>query len=170
MAGRAARANSTILIRAETGTGKELLARAIHFNSARKERPFLTINCGAIPKDLLELVEDVLLNRRPDATERLIKFADTVKKQDKAAVVEDEWRKGTVEDRLSHALVKGIVDYIDGDMVMFEHAPLENLARDGQLMAYRHEGFWAAMDTLRDKHNLQKLWDSGERPWAVWGK
>jgi DNA-binding NtrC family response regulator len=54
MAGRAARANSTILIRAETGTGKELLARAIHFNSARKEKPFLTINCGAIPKDLLE--------------------------------------------------------------------------------------------------------------------
>ena len=54
MAGRAARANSTILIRAETGTGKELLARAIHFNSARKERPFLTINCGAIPKELLE--------------------------------------------------------------------------------------------------------------------
>lgn len=63
-----------------------------------------------------------------------------------------------------------VLDYIEGDMVMFEHAPLENLARDGQLMAYRHEGFWAAMDTLRDKHALQKLWDSGERPWAVWGK
>jgi glucose-1-phosphate cytidylyltransferase len=63
-----------------------------------------------------------------------------------------------------------VLDYIEGDMVMFEHAPLENLARDGQLMAYRHEGFWAAMDTLRDKHNLQKLWDSGERPWAIWEK
>ena len=61
-----------------------------------------------------------------------------------------------------------VFDYIEGDMVMFEHAPLENLARDGQLMAYRHEGFWAAMDTLRDKHNLQKTWDSGDRPWAVW--
>jgi 5-methyltetrahydrofolate--homocysteine methyltransferase len=61
------------------------------------------------------LVEDVLLNRRPDATERLIKFAETVKKKDKAEVVEDEWRKGTVEDRLSHALVKGIVDYIESD-------------------------------------------------------
>ncbi len=44
-----------------------------------------------------------------------------------------------------------VLDYIDGDMVMFEHAPLQNLARDGQLMAYRHEGFWSAMDTLYDK-------------------
>ena len=59
-------------------------------------------------------------------------------------------------------------DYIEGDDVMFEHAPLMNLARDGQLMAYRHEGFWAAMDTLRDKHNLETLWNSGERPWAHW--
>ncbi len=69
-----------------------------------------------IPKDLLELVEDVLLNRRADATERLIRFAESVKKKDKAEVVEDEWRKGTVEDRLSHALVKGIVDFIDADI------------------------------------------------------
>ncbi len=61
-----------------------------------------------------------------------------------------------------------VLDYIEGDMVMFEHAPLQNLARDGELMAYRHEGFWAAMDTLRDRHNLQQLWDNGGRPWAVW--
>src|SRR5688572_12166694 len=68
-----------------------------------------------IPKDLLELVEDVLFNRRPDATERLVTFAETVKRQDKAVVKDDEWRKGTVEERLSHALVKGITDYIDQD-------------------------------------------------------
>ena len=61
-----------------------------------------------------------------------------------------------------------VLDYIEGDMVMFEHAPLENLARDGELMAYRHHGFWAAMDTLRDKHNLQKIWETGDRPWARW--
>ena len=54
VAARAARTNSTLLIRGETGTGKELLARAIHFNSSRKEGPLVTINCGAIPKDLLE--------------------------------------------------------------------------------------------------------------------
>jgi len=70
---------------------------------------------GEIPKDLLELVEDVLLNRRADATERLVKFAETVKQKDKAGIVEDEWRKGTVEQRLEHALVKGIVDFIDAD-------------------------------------------------------
>ncbi|MEQ1795764.1 MAG: methionine synthase [Nitrospira sp.] len=68
-----------------------------------------------IPKDLLGLVEDVLLNRRPDATERLVNFAETVKQKGKAVVKDDEWRKGTVEERLSHALVKGITDYIDLD-------------------------------------------------------
>jgi 5-methyltetrahydrofolate--homocysteine methyltransferase len=68
-----------------------------------------------IPKDVLELVEDVLLNRRPDSTERLVAFAETVKRQDKTVLKDDEWRKGTVEERLSHALVKGITDYIDQD-------------------------------------------------------
>ena len=69
-----------------------------------------------VPKDLLERVEDVLLNRRPDATERLIKFAESVKKRDETVIVEDEWRKSAVEQRLEHALVKGIVDYIDQDV------------------------------------------------------
>ncbi len=68
-----------------------------------------------VPKDLLELVEDVLLNRRPDATERLTKFAESVKQKGKALVVEDEWRNGTVEERLEHALVKGITDFIEAD-------------------------------------------------------
>ena len=69
-----------------------------------------------IPKDLLELVEDVLLNRRADATERLVGFAETVKQQGKVAVKDDEWRTGTVEERLSHALVKGVTDYIEQDI------------------------------------------------------
>jgi len=69
-----------------------------------------------IPKDLLELVEDVLLNRRDDATERLVTHAETLKGTSNEKIEKDEaWRKGTVEERLSHALVKGLVEFIDQD-------------------------------------------------------
>ena len=69
-----------------------------------------------VPKDLLEMVEDVLLNRSPEATERLVAFADTVKQQGKVVVKDDAWRNEGVEERLSHALVKGITDYINNDV------------------------------------------------------
>ncbi len=65
-------------------------------------------------------------------------------------------------------LEPGIFDYIDGDDTHWERQPLERLAADGQLMAYRHEGFWQCMDTLRDKVLLQELWDSGQAPWRIW--
>jgi glucose-1-phosphate cytidylyltransferase len=65
-------------------------------------------------------------------------------------------------------LEPGIFSYIDNDMTQFEREPLENLARDGELMAYRHDGFWQCMDTLRDKVRLETLWDSGDAPWKVW--
>src|SRR5262245_18823192 len=68
-----------------------------------------------IPKDLLERVEDVVLNRRPDATERLIEFSRTVGKKDKGDVKSEAWREQSVEERLKHALVQGIVDFIDAD-------------------------------------------------------
>jgi 5-methyltetrahydrofolate--homocysteine methyltransferase len=68
-----------------------------------------------IPKDLLELVEDVLLNRRSDATERLVEFAEKVKTSVKAEIKSELWRSAPVEERLAHALVKGIIDYIDED-------------------------------------------------------
>ncbi len=69
-----------------------------------------------IPKNLLELVEDVLLNRRDDATERLVEFADTIKTKGKEIVRDEEWRKAPVAQRLSHALVKGIIEYLDDDV------------------------------------------------------
>ncbi len=69
-----------------------------------------------IPKDLLERVEDVILNRRPDATERLVSFAETVKSQGKKVEEDLAWRKEPVGKRLSHALVKGIVEFIDEDV------------------------------------------------------
>src|SRR5512142_955206 len=68
-----------------------------------------------IPHDLRERVEDVLLNRRPDATERLVRFAEQIKQKDETEATAEKWREGTVEERLSHALIKGIVDYIDQD-------------------------------------------------------
>lgn len=91
-----------------------------------------------IPKDLLEKVEDVILNRRQDATERLIEFAETIKKKDKSAVDEkkEDWRNTSVEERLKHALVKGIVDYIDKDVEearLKYSQPLEII--EGPLMA-----------------------------------
>ncbi len=70
----------------------------------------------AIPKDLLDLVEDVLLNRRDDATERLIEYAETVKSKGKVLVKDEEWRKQPVQERLSHALVKGIIEFLDDDV------------------------------------------------------
>ena len=61
-----------------------------------------------------------------------------------------------------------VFDYIDGDDTQFEKEPLERLAADGELMAYKHDGFWQCMDTRRDKFVLEKLWDSGEAPWKIW--
>jgi 5-methyltetrahydrofolate--homocysteine methyltransferase len=68
-----------------------------------------------IPKDLLEKVEDVLLDRRDDATERLLEYAEQVKGKGKVRIVDESWREGPVESRLSHALVKGLIDYIEVD-------------------------------------------------------
>ncbi|MFN8111028.1 MAG: methionine synthase [Thermoleophilia bacterium] len=68
-----------------------------------------------LPADLRDLVEDVLFDRRPDATERLLAFAETVKGQSTQRVVDDAWRSGTVEERLKHALVNGLVDHIEAD-------------------------------------------------------
>jgi len=68
-----------------------------------------------IDKELLEYVEDVLLDRKDDATEKLLEYAEKVKGKGKEKVIDEEWRKGTIEERLSHALVKGIVEYIDED-------------------------------------------------------
>jgi glucose-1-phosphate cytidylyltransferase len=65
-------------------------------------------------------------------------------------------------------LEPGVFEYIDGDSTVWEREPLERLARDSQLSAYRHDGFWHPMDTLRDRMVLEGMWDSGEAPWKVW--
>ena len=61
-----------------------------------------------------------------------------------------------------------VLDYIEGDATTLEREPLERLAEEGNLYAYKHRGFWQCMDTLRDKQKLEELWESGHAPWKVW--
>ncbi|HFC54308.1 MAG TPA: glucose-1-phosphate cytidylyltransferase [Gammaproteobacteria bacterium] len=61
-----------------------------------------------------------------------------------------------------------VLDYIEGDSTVWEAEPMTRLAHDGELSAWRHEGFWHPMDTLRDKNYLEELWESGKAPWKVW--
>jgi glucose-1-phosphate cytidylyltransferase len=63
-----------------------------------------------------------------------------------------------------------VLNYIEGDETVWEKQPMERLAREGQLAAYRHCGFWQPMDTLRDKMFLEELWASGQAPWKIWEK
>jgi 5-methyltetrahydrofolate--homocysteine methyltransferase len=106
--------------------GNDVVREAMHsaflFHAIKAGMDMGIVNAGQlevyeeIPKELLEKVEDVILNRRQDATERLIEFAESIKKKDKSEEKKDEWRNLSVEERLKHALVKGIVDYIDEDV------------------------------------------------------
>ena len=65
-------------------------------------------------------------------------------------------------------LEPGVMDYIDGAAITWEKEPMEKLATNGELAAYKHSGFWQPMDSLRDKHVLEDLWQSGEAPWKIW--
>ena len=101
---------------------REAMHSAFLFHAIKAGMDMGIVNAGQlevyeeIPKDLLKKVEDVILNRRQDATERLIEFAETIKKKDKVEEKKDEWRNLPVEERLKHALIKGIVDFIDEDV------------------------------------------------------
>ncbi|MGB7293883.1 MAG: glucose-1-phosphate cytidylyltransferase, partial [Thermodesulfobacteriota bacterium] len=61
-----------------------------------------------------------------------------------------------------------VISYIDDELTVWEHKPLQDLAKDGRLSAYRHFGFWQSLDTLRDKNVLEEIWRSGDAPWKVW--
>lgn len=100
---------------------REAMHSAFLYHAIRAGMDMAIVNAGMlavyeeIPKELLERVEDVLLNRRPDSTERLIEFAESFKADGKVEKKEEAWRDGSVEERLEYALVKGIVEYIDQD-------------------------------------------------------
>lgn len=103
-------------------TVREAMHSAFLYHAIKAGLTMGIVNAGMlevyeqIPPVLLELVEDVLFNRRDDATERLVEYADTIKSKGKEVVRDEAWRKGTVEERLSHALVKGIIEYLDDDV------------------------------------------------------
>jgi len=100
---------------------REAMHSAFLYHAIKAGMDMGIVNAGMIevydeiPKDLLELVEDVLLNRRQDATERLVQFADTIKTKGKVIEQDNSWRNAPVEERLKHALIKGIVEFIDAD-------------------------------------------------------
>jgi 5-methyltetrahydrofolate--homocysteine methyltransferase len=108
-------------------TVREAMHSAFLYHAIQAGMDMGIVNAGMlevyeeIPKPLLERVEDVLLNRREDATERLVEFADTIKSKGKEIVRDESWREEPVQKRLSHALVKGIVEYIDVDVEEARH-------------------------------------------------
>ena len=61
-----------------------------------------------------------------------------------------------------------MIDYIGSDLVTWEQEPMQNLARDGNLFVFPHDGFWHAMDSLRDKMVLEEMWATGKAPWKIW--
>ncbi len=130
--------------------GNEPVRRAMHtaflYHAIQAGMDMGIVNAGQIdvydeiPKDLLELVEDVLLNRRPDATERLVAAADSVKAKELDPVAIQAWRNDHVDERLKHALVKGITEYIDVDVEEARHnytSPLSII--EGPLMSGMNE-------------------------------
>jgi 5-methyltetrahydrofolate--homocysteine methyltransferase len=106
---------------------REALNAAFLYHAIRAGLDMGIVNAGQlqvyeeIPKDLLEQVENVLLNRRPDAADRLTEFAETVKHKEKSTAKELAWRATSVEERLKHALINGIVDFIDADVEEARH-------------------------------------------------
>lgn len=106
--------------------GNDLIREAMHsaflFHAIEAGMDMGIVNAGQlavyeeIPKDLLERVEDVILNRRAEATEKLIELANTLSKDGRKNIKDEEWRHESVEERLKHALIKGITDYIDNDI------------------------------------------------------
>jgi len=101
---------------------------------------------------------------RPPARFGHLKFeGDYVREFSEKPQTAEGWINGAF-----YVLEPAALDYIDGDKTQWERSPMEQLAKDGQLMAFRHRGFWQCMDTMRDLVRLQQIWDSGKAPWNTW--
>ncbi len=152
-----------------TGTGGRIKRLVPHMGGGAF---FMTWGDGVSTVDLRALlafhrrhgrIATVTAVRPPARFGRLDLDGDRVARFAEKPQLEEGWINGAF-----FVLEPEVADYIDGDPTMFEQGPLERLARDGQLMAFRHEGFWQCMDTLRDRVRLEQLWESGAAPWKIW--
>ncbi len=151
-----------------TNTGGRIKRLA---QSIDNERFFLTWGDGVADIDLEALlafhkshgrIATVTAVRPPARFGKLGLDGDVVRTFSEKPQLEEGWINGAF-----FVLEPAIFDYIAGDDTLFEREPLEALAADGQLMAYRHESFWQCMDTVRDRYLLERLWENGA-PWKLW--
>lgn len=152
-----------------TATGGRIKRLAPHLGSGT----FMLTWCDGLSNiDLVQLLKfhrshgklaTVTAVRPPPRFGRLYLNGDMVVRFSEKPPQEEGWINGAF-----FALEPGVFDYIRGDDTAWELEPLERLARDGQLVAYRHEEFWRCMDTLSDQRLLQKLWNEGDAPWKLW--
>ncbi len=153
----------------ETQTGGRL-KRAAQFIG---REPFLaTYGDGVTNLDINKVVAfhqksgslaTVTAVRPPARFGKMVFEGDRVTRFEEKPQADEGWINGGF-----FVLEPGVVDHIEGDATLWEQYPMEQLARSGQLAAYRHEGFWQCMDTLRDVRLLESLWEEGKAPWKVW--
>jgi len=132
----------------------------------------LTWGDGVSNVDLEKLIEfhrrhgklaTVTAVRPPARFGKLTLDGDAVVRFQEKPQLDEGWINGAF-----FVLEPGVFELIQGDQTQWEREPLETLARDGQLMAYKHHGFWQCMDTLRDKKHLEQMWGLGNAPWKTW--
>jgi glucose-1-phosphate cytidylyltransferase len=153
----------------QTNTGGRIKRLAPHLGSGTF---MLTWGDGVSNVNLTDLlrfhrshgrVATVTAVRPPARFGRLELEGDRVARFDEKPLSGEAWINGAF-----FVLESRVFDYIEGDATQFEREPLERLARDGELMAYQHDGFWQCMDTMRDKVRLESLWAGGDAPWKIW--
>lgn len=156
----------------QTGLTTETGGRLLRVAHLLGDRFLLTFGDGVSDVDLTRLLAfheshgrlaTVTAVRPPARFGHLELVGDNVATFDEKPQTGEGWINGGF-----FVLERSVLDYIDGDNTHFQREPLERLAKDGQLMAYRHSGFWQCMDTMRDRDLLNDLWDGGRAPWRTW--
>jgi glucose-1-phosphate cytidylyltransferase len=153
-----------------TQTGGRL--RRLHPWLAPKEPFFFTYGDGVADLDVSALLDfhrshgklaTVTTVRSPERFGRIHFEGDQVLRFYEKPQASEGWINGGY-----FVLEPSAIDYVAGDDTIWEREPVERLAADGQLVGYRHPGFWSCMDTLKEKHMLEQLWATGSPPWKIW--